>query len=504
MKSNRNLTRGDGRRLGNAALIAFMLGSLLVLSLVRARFSPIGKPGEAIKTEEQEAMRKGSVKMETLEAADEAAASAAAAEEEEETQPKAGDTTAGGGGGGASSAAVAAASTTATDHLTKPVCYESSRRSDTCEATGDVRVHGRSQTIHISPLEQEWKVKPYCRKHDAFALSHVKEWALRPLSTADTYPAVPHCTVNSSATAFVLSTGGFTGNPFHDYTDVLIPAFITAHHFAGEVQFLVSSFKSWWTNRYMQIFQRLSKYELVDIDNDDEVRCYRSVVVGPTFHKELGVDASRTPSGYSMVDFRTMLRGALGLERAVAEPSGDRWDIRRRPRLLIISRRNSRAFLNERAMADMAMSLGFDVRLGEPDISTDVSKFARLVNSADVMVGVHGAGLTNMVFLPAGAVLIQVVPYGGLEWLARGTFKEPAADMQIHYLEYMIQLDETTLSEQYPKDDPVLKDPYSIHKQGWNALKMVYLDKQNVRPHLGRLKNTFMEALKLLPHGHTN
>jgi hypothetical protein len=117
------------------------------------------------------------------------------------------------------------------------------------------------------------------------------------------------------------------------------------------------------------------------------------------------------------------------------------------------------------------------------------------------MVGVHGAGLTNMVFLPAGAVLIQVVPYGGLEWLARSTFQEPSADMQIHYMEYMIQLDETTLSEQYPKDHPVLRDPNSIHKQGWNALKTVYLDKQNVRPHLGRLKITFLEALKLLPHG---
>ncbi|XP_040377355.1 alpha-1,3-arabinosyltransferase XAT3-like isoform X2 [Oryza brachyantha] len=486
MKSNRNLTRGEGRRLGNAALIAFMLGSLLLLSLIRARFSPIGKPGDAIEAEEQQAMGKGSVKMQTLEAADEAAASAE--EEEDETKPKAADSAVGGGG----TAGVA-------DHLSKPVCYESSRRSDTCEATGDVRVHGRSQTIHITPLEQEWKVKPYCRKHDAFALSHVKEWTLRPLSGA-----AADCTVNSSATAFVLSTGGFTGNPFHDYTDVLIPAFITAHRFAGEVQFLVSSFKSWWTNRYLQIFQRLSKYEVVDIDNDDEVRCYRSVVVGPTFHKELGVDASKTASGYSMVDFRAMLRGAFGLERAAAEPSGDRWDIRRRPRLLIISRHSSRAFLNEHAMADMAMSLGFDVRVGEPDVSTDVSKFARLVNSADVMVGVHGAGLTNMVFLPAGAVLIQVVPYGGLEWLARGTFKEPAADMQIHYLEYMIQLDETTLSEQYPKDDPVLKDPYSIHKQGWNALKSVYLDKQDVRPHLGRLKNTFMEALKLLPHGQAN
>jgi hypothetical protein len=37
--------------------------------------------------------------------------------------------------------------------------------------------------------------------------------------------------------------------------------------------------------------------------------------------------------------------------------------------------------------------------------------FARLVNSADVMMGVHGAGLTNMVFLPSRAVLVQVVPF---------------------------------------------------------------------------------------------
>ncbi|KAG2565362.1 alpha-1,3-arabinosyltransferase XAT3-like isoform X2 [Panicum virgatum] len=482
MKSNRNMSRAEGRRLENVALIAFMLGSLVLLSLFRPRFSPTGKTGEAIKAAEQQAMRKESVRMETLDIADEAAA---LVEEEEETQPKPSDNS--------SSTALAA------DHhlrLSKPVCYESSRRSDTCEATGDVRVQGRVQTIHVSPLEQEWKVKPYCRKHDAFALAHVKEWALRPL-----HGDAPRCTINSSATAFVLSTGGFTGNLFHDYTDVLIPAFITAHRYAGEVQFLVSSFKSWWTTKYLEIIQLLSKHEVVDIDDDHEVRCYPSVVVGPTFHKELGMDASKTPAGSSMVDFRAMLRSAFGLERATATPSGDRWDIRRRPRLLIISRRSSRRFVNEHAMVDMAMSLGFDVRVGDPDMSTDVSKFARLVNSADVMVGVHGAGLTNMVFLPAGAVLIQVVPYGGLEWLARGTFKEPSPDMQIHYLEYMIQVDETTLSEDYPKDDPVLKDPYSIHKQGWDALKSVYLDKQNVKPHLGRLKNTFMEALKLLPHG---
>ncbi|CAN6231518.1 unnamed protein product [Urochloa humidicola] len=273
MKSNRNLSRGEGRRLGNVALIAFMLGSLLLLSVIRARFSPIAKTGEAIKAEEQQEMRKESVKLVTLDTADETAASAA--EEEEETQPKPTDNSVSSNGGGVASVSSTALAVDNHIRLGKPVCYESSRRSDTCEAAGDVRVQGRAQTIHIDPLEQEWKAKPYCRKHDAFALSHVKEWALRPLPGD-----APRCTINSSATAFVLSTGGFTGNLFHDYTDVLIPAFITAHRYAGEVQFLVSSFKSWWTNKYLQIFQQLSSHEVVDIDSDDEVRCYPAVVGG--------------------------------------------------------------------------------------------------------------------------------------------------------------------------------------------------------------------------------
>ncbi|CAM0912177.1 unnamed protein product [Alopecurus aequalis] len=494
MKS-RSSARGEPRRLGNMALLALMLCSLVALSLIRARFSPIADtPGAeaAIKAEDPKpvVVSKPAVTTDDGEGVDEVAAVAVEenkVEEDrvEEVQPKPEHT---------------AATAIAVD-ASKPVCYETSRRSDTCEAAGDVRLVGRSQTIFVDTLDRDWKTRPYCRKHDAFALNHVKEWSLKPLPSGD--GAAPKCTSNSSATAFVLSTGGFTGNPFHDYTDVLIPAFITAHRFAGEVQFLVSSYKSWWMSRYIQIFQQMSRHEVVDIDTDDEVRCYRSVVVGASFHKELGVDPSKTPDGVSVVDFRKMLRSAFGLERATATPSGDRWDIRRRPRLLIISRRASRgrAFMNERAMADMAGSLGFDVRIGDPDHTSDTSKFARLVNSCDVMVGVHGAGLTNMVFLPAGAVLVQVVPYGRLEWLARNTFAEPSSGMEVHYLEYVVQLDETTLSEQYPSDHPVLKDPMAIHKQGWDALKTTYLDKQNVRPHLGRLKNTFLQALKMLPHG---
>ncbi|KAF3332698.1 hypothetical protein FCM35_KLT02275 [Carex littledalei] len=481
MKGSRNPLRTEARRFGNVSLIALMLLSLCILSLVRARFAPYGngKTEKEIDTAGDEL--KPNFKRLTVEQPKETEKVKVEKEEVDVEEKSHTDS--------------ALASEV---DLSKPTCFETSRRSDTCEARGEVRVEGEAQRIFVRPMTHEWKIKPYCRKHDAFAQSHVREWTLLPF---DHVAPPPACTKNHSVPALLFSNGGFTGNLFHDYTDVLVPLFISSYHYQGEVQFLVSSLKSWWINKYILIFQQLSNYEIIDIDNEKDVHCFPQITAGLTFHKELGVDASKTPSDYSVVDFKKMLRTSLGLERETAAPSGDQWDIRRKPRLLIISRKNSRAFLNERMMVDMAMSLGFDVRVGEPDINTDVAKFARLVNSADVMIGVHGAGLTHMVFLPAGAVLIQVVPFGGLEWLARGTFKEPSAEMQVHYLEYMIQLDETTLSEQYPKDHPVLKDPYSIHKQGWDALRTIYLDKQNVRPHLGRLKNTLLEALKLLPHG---
>ncbi|XP_010916266.1 alpha-1,3-arabinosyltransferase XAT3 [Elaeis guineensis] len=469
MKASRSFGRPEPWRIGNVFIIVSVILSLGILSLIKAHYCsyPYGKsqaPSKLMVPTETNLMMVTDLP------------------EDEDDE-------------GNSTAA----------NMGKPICYETSKRSDTCEAEGDIRVHGSSRTVFVQPLSrrQERKAKPYARKNDAVAIANVKEWSLK---ASNSHQLPPECTINHTVPAMILSVGGYAGNLFHDFTDVLVPLFISSHQFHGEVQFLISDFKSWWVNKYGLVFKQLSKYEIVDVDSEQEstVRCFPRVVMGPSFHKVLGVDASRSPTGYSVVDFKAMLREALGLERATATPPEDEWDIRRRPRLLILSRQNTRRFLNERGMVDMAMSLGFDVRIGQPDVSTDVAKFARLVNSADVMIGVHGAGLTNMVFLPAGAVIIQVVPMGGLEWLAKETFRDPAEELELKYFEYKIQADESTLGEQYPKDHPVLTNPYKIHKQGWNTLKSVYLDNQNVRPHLGRLRNTLMEALKHLPHNVTS
>jgi hypothetical protein len=376
----------------------------------------------------------------------------------------------------------------------KPTCYMTSKRSERCDASGDIRVDGNRSTIYVSGIDREWRTKPYARYHDPVAMATVREYTLKPLPAGG---AAPACTKNHSVPGFMFSNRGFSGNLYHDYTDVLVPLFISTHQFKGRVQFLLTGMKPWWVAKFTPFFRQLTRYDVIDVDNDQEVHCFPRIVIGATFHKDMGVDPRRSPGHVSVVDFKRALRRAFGLEREAASRGGATGA--GKPRLLIISRRGSRRFLNEREMARAAAEAGFEVRVAEPDQHTDMATFARLVNSADVMVGVHGAGLTNMVFLPRGAVLIQVVPFGGLEWLTSVTFKDPAADMEVSYMDYNVKLEESSLIDQYPRNHQVLTDPYAVHKQGWDALKTAYLDKQNIRMDLDRFRATLREAMSRLP-----
>ncbi|KAJ0962772.1 hypothetical protein J5N97_027894 [Dioscorea zingiberensis] len=468
MKSFRSIARQEPRKLGHLLLILSLFLSLSILSLFKSHCcsSPYGKSQALMKVQ---APAKVDNEIEDALLIED--------EDEDDQEDKNRD----------------AAKVMKITEETKPTCFETSRRSDTCEAEGDVRVQANTNTIFFHPCtsHQQWRIKPYTRKGDNTALTHVKEWTLKPAMDVQD---LPPCTKNFTVPAMLFSIHGFTGNFFHDFTDVLIPLFINSYQFHGEVQFLASDFRSWWVSKFSLILKQLSKYDVVNIDGEgDAVLCYRRLIAGPSFHKELGIDSMRTPNGYSVLDFKELLRKSFGLKR-------DTVVITRKPKLLFMTRKKSREILNEEEIVQMAMSLGFDVTTGEPRWRTPVSEFAQLVNSADVMVGVHGAGLTNMVFLPEDAVVIQVIPLGGLERVARDCFKEPTMDMKIKYLDYVILENESTLIDQYPKDHPVLKNPTSVKKQGWNALKTVYLDKQNMRLDLQRFRNTLLEALNLLPH----
>ncbi|XP_044465912.1 beta-1,2-xylosyltransferase XYXT1-like isoform X2 [Mangifera indica] len=385
----------------------------------------------------------------------------------------------------------------------KATCNFLETRSDYCEITGNVRVHGKSSSVSIASLQSGFqagnysrKIRPYSRKENSAAMELVKNWSVSFLTG---YNKTHYCDLNHSVPAILFSLGGFSGNHFHDFSDLVVPLYFTTQQFNGEVQFLVTDYKPWWVSKFRKILEKLSRYEIIDIDKQENVHCFSSMIIGLKSHKELSIDPSKSPTGVSMKDFRNFLRSTYSLNRKTANKVQDR-DQDRRPRLLIISRRKSRAFVNLGRISKSARILGYEVAVAEAKLSTDLSKFAALVNSCDVLMGVHGAGLTNMVFLPDNAVLIQIVPLGKIERLARDDFAEPSKEMNIRYLEYNIGVKESSLIEEYPIDHVIFRDPMMVHKQGWDAVKSIYLERQNVKLDMHRFKPTLSKALELLHH----
>uniref|UniRef100_A0A0A9CRF5 Glycosyltransferase 61 catalytic domain-containing protein n=1 Tax=Arundo donax TaxID=35708 RepID=A0A0A9CRF5_ARUDO len=382
------------------------------------------------------------------------------------------------------------------------LCDFSSPRSDVCELKGDVRVLPNATIVllHPSATRQSWTMKPHARKNDGHALAHVTEVTVASSRPADR--AVPRCTDKHAAAAVILSVGGYAGNMFHDLTDVLVPLFITTWRFGGDVHLLVSDAQPWWLDKFRPLLRGLSRHDVVDMDRErTAVLCYPHVIVGLEFHKEMSVDAARTAGDYSMADFARLARRSYGLTRDTAirlHHGRDGNHSSGHPRLLIISRKATRAFTNVGAVARTAAALGYEVVVGEAERHADLPSFARLVNSCDVLVGVHGAGLGNLVFLPAGAVMVQVVPLGGLDAMAAEDFGAPARDMGLGYVHYGIAVEESTLARRYPRDHRVLRDPAAVRREGWMALRSAYLVGQNVTIDVRRFRSALRRALELL------
>ncbi|KAK8949475.1 hypothetical protein KSP39_PZI005502 [Platanthera zijinensis] len=357
-------------------------------------------------------------------------------------------------------------------------------------------------------------------------------------------PAAP-CTINHTAPAVVFSTGGFSGNFYHDITDILIPLYVTSHRFHGDVKFLVSDFNAKFVAKYRPVLARLSGSDVINLDGDNGVHCFREVhvvwvaahtspYVGPPLttlvgcgppsrcwmgclpgapgfapgmvagelhglinNKEFGIDTTKPPPGISMNGFRQFLRSSFSLSRnRVARNRG-----RRKPRLLIQLRKGSRELVNSGEVISMSKRLGFKVIVAGSEDTKNLTSFSAAVNSVDALLGVHGAGLSNMVFLPDGAAVVQIIPWGGLKWACRFSFGDPAAGMGLKYFEYEIKEEESSLIEQYPRNHSVFTNPAEIHKQGWNMLWYVFLEKQRVKVDLRRLRAVLAEVLRWIQTG---
>ncbi|XP_072984631.1 beta-1,2-xylosyltransferase XYXT1-like isoform X2 [Typha latifolia] len=378
----------------------------------------------------------------------------------------------------------------------KPICDLSDRRYDVCDMVGDARTLGNfSVVLFVPPPQtptfnsQEWTIRTQSRK----VVRGIKEVTVKHLRSSQ---EAPRCTVNHTVPAIVFSVGGLIDNFWHSFTDLIIPLFINSRAFDGEVQFLLTDFRPPWVAKFDAILKQLSRYGIINFDKDKEIRCFPRVTVGLRSHRDLDIDPSRAPNGYTMVDFRLFVRKtySLGPDVPVKLEKGEK----RKPRLLLISRRRTRTLTNLPEVVRSAERSGFEVVTVDPKFDDDLASLAKLVNTFDVLMGVHGAGLTNIVFLRTNAIFIQIVPYGKLERMCMAFFGQPAKDMKLRYLEYSIGAEETSLLEKYGRDDPIVKDPDAIHKSGWRKVGEYYMAGQNVTLDVKRFAPVLLNALELL------
>ncbi|KAF3331445.1 EGF domain-specific O-linked [Carex littledalei] len=381
-----------------------------------------------------------------------------------------------------------------------PLCDLSQKRIDQCEIEGDVRIIGRNGTIVWVPSPESgdgpdyerkvWHIKPYPRKEDKLAMDQVRMVTVKPMDIDE----APACTNYSDVPVIVFSDSGYSGNYFHDYTDVLVPLFTTARRFQGEVLFHVTDLKIYWIGKFLPVFKNLTKYDLINFDCDEEVRCYKKVYIGLTAHDAFDIDPERIPEKYTLEDFTRFMRTAYDLKRDTAEIPIQR-TLKRKPRLLIFARAKTRRFLNLDDIVHEAERLGFEVMATEATYRLD--RVSLDVNSCDVIMGVHGAGLSNMVFLPVNAVFIQILPWGDLEWVGN-YFRRPVEKMKLKYLQYFVSPEESSLIDEYPRNHTIFTDPQSVHRKGWDAINEIFLQKQSVRLNITRFRPTLEEALKHL------
>ncbi|CAL5094747.1 unnamed protein product [Urochloa decumbens] len=396
-------------------------------------------------------------------------------------------------------------------------CDRSHYRSDVCYLRGDVRTDPSTSSVLLYNAPRgsssPEKVRPYTRKFEPSIMSTIDEVTIHPVagpynasaSAGDGGTLRRRCDVRHprGVPAVVFSTGGYTGNVYHEFSDGLIPLFVTAQRFAGEVVFVVLEYHYWWVGRYGAVLERLTNYKIVDFRYDRRVHCFDEMIVGLRIHGELVVDPKLMPNGKSIKDFQALLH--QGYSRASSSSSSSAsppvplplappsrpCPRPAKPKLLIFIRKQNRVLLNLPHVVTACRRAGFAPHVMNLRRQTPLPVIHAALASADAMVAVHGAAVTHFLFMRPGSVLLQIVPVG-LDWAADAFYGKPAQQLGLEYLEYKVAPEESSLAAEYGLNSTVVRDPSVISSRGWWEMKKVYMDRQNVTVNIKR----FGELLK--------
>jgi hypothetical protein len=206
-----------------------------------------------------------------------------------------------------------------------------------------------------------------------------------------------------------------------------------------------SMFYHWWAS-----WSTIHKYWVKVLKSSRDVHFFINRINDPMFFQYFGLlsnncwrrVASQIPEGACFCDAK--LFNAMQNRESEMEASKQMVgflelnDIKppaEKAKIGIISRRRKRFILNEFQLADEAVKLGYEVELLPLETMTMYEQ-VRSLRSLDVLVGMHGSGLDNSVFLHPKSVLLQLLPYS-VEF--RASFESSASEAGVFYREWQLK-----------------------------------------------------------------
>ncbi|KAM0954185.1 putative protein O-GlcNAc transferase [Dioscorea sansibarensis] len=302
-----------------------------------------------------------------------------------------------------------------TDHSGNMVlcCDRSHERTDVCYMSGKIRTDRNTSSILISgsgidpesSLSAE-TIRPYTRKWEAGIMNTIDELTLRPALNESLHKA---CDVVHAVPGVVFSTGGYTGNVYHEFNDGLIPLYITTERFEGEVVLVVLEYHSWWMTKYGNVVEKMSNYKIVDFRRDRRVHCFSELIVGLKIHGELTIDPHLMPKGNKGINnFQALLNQGLTpsnpnhfmqpqISLSLPLPP------KQKPRITIFTRNKSRVILNLKEVIRACQRVGFDVQILNPKRTTPLLEIHTALSSSQAMLAIHGAAMTHFLFMRPGS-----------------------------------------------------------------------------------------------------
>ncbi|KAJ7985634.1 hypothetical protein DPEC_G00354100 [Dallia pectoralis] len=211
-------------------------------------------------------------------------------------------------------------------------------------------------------------------------------------------------------------------NLMHVFHDDLLPIFYTMRQYSDlDVEARLVFMEGWAEGAHFDLYRLLSSKQPLlkeQLKNFGKLMCFTKSYVGLSkmttwyqygFVQPQGPKANILVSGNEIRQFAGSLMEKLNITTPVERVPSDAEE--KDSYIVVFSRSVNRLILNE---AELIMALSQEFQMRTVTVSLEEQTFpsiVRVISGASMLVSMHGAQLVSSLFLPRGAVVVELFPY---------------------------------------------------------------------------------------------